>query len=129
MNQTQMGKPQITPTMLRSSKNIECDCGGLIFSEKLFFKKISAILSPSGKEEVAPMPIIVCEKCGKVPSAFDTQNILPEEIRADGKITPVKMVVDGDLLVKGEITAEKDVRALNKYDVTPEAPSRKDEKA
>lgn len=77
-----LGKPQITPAMLRSSKNIACECGGLIFSEKLFFKKISAIISPSGKEEVAPMPIIVCENCGKVPSAFDTQNILPQELKA-----------------------------------------------
>ena len=77
-----LGKPQITPEMLRNSKNIVCECGGLIFAEKLFFKKISALLSPSGKEEVAPMPIIVCEACGKVPSAFDSQNILPAEIKA-----------------------------------------------
>ena len=67
LNQTGgLGKPQITPEMLRNSKNIVCECGGLIFSEKLFFKRISAIISPSRKEEIAPMPIIVCEKCGKV---------------------------------------------------------------
>ena len=77
-----MGKPQITPDMLRNSQNVVCECGGMVFAEKLFFKKISAILSPNGKEEVAPMPIIVCENCGGVPAAFDTQNILPEEIRA-----------------------------------------------
>ena len=76
------GKPQITPEMLRSSKTITCDCGGMVFMEKLFFKKISAIIAPSGREEVAPMPIIVCENCGGVPSAFDTNNVLPEEIRA-----------------------------------------------
>lgn len=79
---TGMGKPQITPELLRQSQNIVCECGGMIFQEKLFFKKISAILSPNGREEVAPMPIIVCESCGKVPSVFDTQNVLPEEIRA-----------------------------------------------
>ena len=83
MEQAQgMGKPQITPELLRQSKNVVCECGGMIFQEKLFFKKISAILSPSGKEEIAPMPIIVCENCGGVPSVFDTQNILPEEVRA-----------------------------------------------
>jgi len=78
----QMGRPQITPDMLRNSKNIVCDCGGMLFSEKLFFKKISALISPSGKEEVAPMPVIVCENCGGVPSAFDTNNVLPSEVRA-----------------------------------------------
>lgn len=77
-----MGKPQITPDMLRQSKNIECECGGLVFEEKLFFKTISAIISPSGKEEIAPMPIIICRNCGKVPSAFDQQNILPAELKA-----------------------------------------------
>ena len=79
---TGMGKPQITPELLRQSKTVQCECGGMIFQEKLFFKKISAILSPSGKEEMAPMPILVCESCGKVPSIFDSQNVLPEEIRA-----------------------------------------------
>jgi hypothetical protein len=127
MNQTQMGKPQITPSMLRSSKNISCDCGGLLFAEKLFFKKISAILSPSGKEEVAPMPVIVCERCGKVPSTFDTQNILPDEIRADKAVeTTLNLMgidakelltasddggvkIKGDLHVTGTVYSEEEV--------------------
>ena len=100
INAAAAGRAQITPDMLRSSPNIVCECGGMIFAEKLFFKKISAILSPSGKEEVAPMPIIVCEKCGKVPSAFDTQNILPKEVRADGKVPSTTITLDGENLVK-----------------------------
>jgi hypothetical protein len=80
-----MQRPQLTPDMLRNSKNVVCECGGMLFSEKLFFKKISALLSLSGREEVAPMPVIVCEACGKVPSAFDTQNILPDEVKAKPK--------------------------------------------
>jgi hypothetical protein len=75
-------QPAVTPTMLKAAPNVQCECGGMIFSEKLFFKKISAIISPSGKEELAPMPIIVCEKCGRVPSVFDTHDILPEEIKS-----------------------------------------------
>jgi len=78
----QAGRPQITPDMIKNSPNITCDCGGMLFTEKLFFKKISALLSGSGKEEVAPMPVMVCENCGAVPSVFDPQNILPEEIKA-----------------------------------------------
>jgi len=75
-------KLPITPEILKLSANVTCECGGMLFSEKLFFKKLSAIVSPSGKEELAPMPILVCENCGGVPSAFDPQNILPEEIKA-----------------------------------------------
>lgn len=87
-SQNMPGRAQITPDMLRNSRTVVCDCGGMIFTEKLFFKKISALISPSGKEEVAPMPIIVCENCGGVPSAFDTQNILPPEVRAVKPETP-----------------------------------------
>jgi len=83
MEKNVMGKgPQITPDLLKSSQTIACYCGGMIFSEKLFFKKISALMSPSGREEGIPIPIIVCEKCGKVPEAFDSMDILPEEIKS-----------------------------------------------
>jgi hypothetical protein len=84
--QNRVQRPQITPDMLRASQSVKCDCGGMIFSEKLFFKKISSLISPSGKEELAPMPVIVCESCGKVPSIFDSNNVLPEEIRAKSAV-------------------------------------------
>jgi hypothetical protein len=80
----QMKGPAITPEMIRNSQTISCDCGGKIFEEKIIFKKLSAILSPSGKEEVIPMPVIVCMDCGLVPSAFDPQGIIPKELRAVG---------------------------------------------
>ena len=83
----QINQPQITPAMLKSAPVMKCECGGMIFSEKLFFKKISAIISPTGKEEYAPMPILVCEKCGLVPTMFDTHDVLPEEIKAKKLIT------------------------------------------
>ena len=74
--------PQLTADILKNSPNVTCECGGTIFVEKLFFKKISAIVSTSGHEELVPIPIMVCEKCGKVPSIFDPGNILPDEIKA-----------------------------------------------
>ena len=119
LNKSGAGRPQISPQMLRNSKNIVCECGGLIFSEKLFFKKISAIISPSGKEEVAPMPIIVCEACGKVPSAFDTQKVLPEEIKAVKETSTRKdFYVKGDIIAEGDIKSMEDIKLINK-DGTP----------
>ena len=79
--------PQVTQAMLKDAPIITCDCGGMIFTEKLFFKKLSLIVSPTGKEEMVPMPILVCEKCGKVPTMFDTNNILPKELLATKVIT------------------------------------------
>jgi len=73
--------PQLTAEMIKNAANITCECGGMVFSEKLLFKKMSALISTSGREEIAPMPIMVCDKCGKVPQVFDPQNVLPSEIK------------------------------------------------
>jgi hypothetical protein len=75
---------KITPEMIRISKSVTCECGGMLFQEEIFFKIISPLISPTGKEELVPMPVFVCQKCGRVPSVFDSQNILPGEIRASG---------------------------------------------
>ena len=80
MNQQQL---QITPDMIKNASGVSCDeCGNITFKEVLTFKKISAILSPTGKEEVVPMPIVACEKCGKVSSIFDPHSVVPAELRA-----------------------------------------------
>lgn len=76
---------QITGKMIMNSKTIECECGGKIFSEKLMFKKLSALTSPNGKEEMFPINLVVCEKCGKVPSVFNPGNVIPEELIAKKK--------------------------------------------
>jgi hypothetical protein len=47
---------------------VECECGNNTFDSKMMFKKCSAILSPSGKEEHVPVEIVVCTKCGKFQS-------------------------------------------------------------
>jgi hypothetical protein len=72
----------ITPEIIRQSKTITCDCGGILFRPGLVFKKISQFISPTGKEEVFPLETLICEKCGKVPNEFNTQKIIPEELLA-----------------------------------------------
>ena len=78
--------PQIKLEHLQASKNVECECGGVMFSEKMMFKRISAILSPTGKEEVYPMQVVVCESCGKVPLEFNPYKLVPEKYIAKKKI-------------------------------------------
>ena len=36
------------------------------------------------------MPLVICEGCGKVPKAFDPQNLAPQELRAVKSETPQK---------------------------------------
>lgn len=83
MDFTGIQTPKITAETIRNSPIIKCEeCGGMLFSEKIMFKTISALISPSGREEFAPMPLLVCDKCGKVSSMFDPQNVVPDELKA-----------------------------------------------
>lgn len=81
-SQQRIQGPKITPEMIKNSQALRCDCGGMLFVEKLVFKRLSSILSPTGKDETIPMPVIVCENCGKVPTIFDPQNLMPKELKA-----------------------------------------------
>ncbi len=74
--------PSLDPQIVKDAKFIECDCGGTMFSEKIMLKKISAIVSPTAKEEIFPMNVLVCESCGKVPSVLNPGNLIPEEFIA-----------------------------------------------
>jgi hypothetical protein len=43
---------------------IQCKrCRGTLFKDVVVIKKLSALLSPTGKDEVMPFPIFVCNNC------------------------------------------------------------------
>jgi hypothetical protein len=44
---------------------VVCSCKSEIFESLYIVKKISALQSPTGKEEIVPIQIIVCKQCGK----------------------------------------------------------------
>lgn len=83
-NKTEKENPEVrvTPEMMKNFPTIECDCGGKIFHSALVFKKISQFVSPSGKEELYPIEVLICEECGKVPTQFNLHEMLPEDILA-----------------------------------------------
>jgi hypothetical protein len=87
MMQPNLQPPALTLSILRDSKTFACDCGGKFFEEGMFFKKISPIVSPSGKEEMYPMGVIICKKCGKVPTALNKENLVPQELLASSNIS------------------------------------------
>ena len=45
--------------------NVKCVCGSELYTNIFMVKKISALQSPTGKEEIMPSPLIVCSNCGK----------------------------------------------------------------
>jgi hypothetical protein len=49
---------------VRSLPNIKCACGSILFEDAFELRRLSALQSPSGKEEIVPLPVIVCKICG-----------------------------------------------------------------
>jgi hypothetical protein len=56
---------------LSSATDIVCEnCGNLTFQEVLMMKKVSALMSPNGKEGIVPIPTFSCVACGYVNEMF-----------------------------------------------------------
>tara|TARA_R100000152_G_C6776831_1_gene206248 strand:+ start:2577 stop:2795 length:219 start_codon:yes stop_codon:yes gene_type:complete len=52
-------------------ENIICDsCGNETFKPTFVIKKISALVSPTGKETLAPIQIFKCDVCGHINELF-----------------------------------------------------------
>ena len=51
--------------------DIVCEnCGSKFFRQVSAFKKLSALISPSGKEQVVPVPVFRCDECGFINEEF-----------------------------------------------------------
>jgi len=94
-------KVQITPEMMKAFKTVMCDCGGMLFEPGLVLKKVSPLIAPTGKEELTPIEVLICKKCGKVPNELNLHGILPEQVLAQ-KISeePTKKGKKGLTIVK-----------------------------
>ena len=56
---------------LSQASDMKCiDCGNKTFVPTFVLKKVSALLSPSGKETTAPIQIFSCARCHTVPDEF-----------------------------------------------------------
>ena len=80
--------PQLTEAEILALPTLECDCGGIVFEAVVVFKKMSMLISPTGKEERVPLNLMFCKKCGKIPSAlYDPAAYakFPEELQVPKK--------------------------------------------
>ena len=56
---------------INQATDIKCsNCGHTFFHEVTFFKKISALLSPTGQEGIIPIPTYACLECGNINDEF-----------------------------------------------------------
>jgi hypothetical protein len=53
---------------ISKADTIQCqECGNASFIPAFFLKKISALMSPTGKEAIVPIQVYSCGSCGVVP--------------------------------------------------------------
>ena len=56
---------------LEDMTDIICEnCGCQYFSQVQAFKRVSALLSPTGKEQIMPVPSFRCSDCGHINEEF-----------------------------------------------------------
>lgn len=73
-----------TSINLENTSSIKCkSCENEIFHEALFLRRISKFLSPTGKEEIIPISIFVCDKCGDVFTELLPDGIKLKEKKSD----------------------------------------------
>ena len=62
---------------LKDAETMKCaKCGNSIFIQGYVVKKISAILSPTGQEVIAPVQVFNCGSCGELLPLGDDINEL-----------------------------------------------------
>lgn len=66
---------------LTNAQDVVCDnCGNYTFQEVTLMKRISALVSPTGKEAIVPIPTFACNACG-----FINKQFLPVRMADQGR--------------------------------------------
>lgn len=69
---TQPPKEQAPNVDIKSMPDVECsECGNKSFTQSFLLKKVSALLSESGKPGYYPIQVFSCTKCGHVNDEFN----------------------------------------------------------
>ena len=58
---------------LSKADTVRCDdpeCNNILFIQSTIIKRLSAIVSPTGKEALVPIDVYSCGNCGKIPKTM-----------------------------------------------------------
>lgn len=56
---------------ITKTEEVVCgECGGKLFVEARYVRRLSALLSPTGKMTYIPIPTFACKSCGHVNEEF-----------------------------------------------------------
>ena len=63
-------QPQMKVDLSQTTADVCEKCGNETFNHVFKIRKLSALLSPHGKETMIPMQVFACVKCGHINEAF-----------------------------------------------------------
>ena len=64
-------QPKQVQVDLSQAETMKCEyCGNYVWIKATVIKRISAIMSPTGEEALAPIDIYSCGNCGKFPKTI-----------------------------------------------------------
>ena len=65
---------------ISKAETIVCEnCGNASFIQAYYLKRISAVMSPTGKEAIVPMQVFSCGNCGTIPQNMLEQSGVGQE--------------------------------------------------
>ena len=73
---------------LSDTKPYICSCGGKIFTENMFFRTVSSLITGNREEQLTPIPVVCCVSCNK-PIA----QLLPDELQEELKTIDVTSTI------------------------------------
>jgi predicted nucleic acid-binding Zn ribbon protein len=81
---------------LSDAEDVTCErCNNYTFEEVMLMKKISALVSPTGKEAIVPIPTFACNACGHINKGF--LPVVPKNQQAQ---TPTPEPVKSSLILE-----------------------------
>lgn len=74
MNSLQAASTQQLMSAVYNAPTVVCKCGSKLFHEAVVLKKVSGLATGTGREELIPIPVYVCDKCGAIPEEFTSRS-------------------------------------------------------
>jgi uncharacterized Zn finger protein len=76
---------------IQDLETITCEkCNNATFTQVVILKKVPAILSRTGQDEIAAIPVFACNACGNVNKAFLPQKEVERESNIQSSNVPQK---------------------------------------
>jgi len=67
MSQLEREQPGLQIDISKTDTIVCEECGNASFIQAFFLKKVSALVSPTGKEAIVPIQVFSCGNCGAIP--------------------------------------------------------------